>query len=476
MQLNDPKALELLVKLAESGQAEHIAGIFKQNQELAVRNRQITAASLSGTLLYGQGGLFTMCADDSLINASLSDQGLAAAIPWLPTQATVRRQALLTHVGLLEDDTEVLDQCEDPESAYYRTCEVEWCLGRIRRKSEPYDRLDLGMRWCENQPMYRLFGSITVGGEVVAPMGTMIGNDAEWGAVTAAAAIRQRLGNWLYTGNRALNVNMFDGLSVLVNTGYTDLKTTQPCEAVDSDVKTYGYCIGASNAPNIYNYLDAIVTRIIQRATGAGFDPPRATDMLIVAPSPHINALYEYWACVLGPCGTMPTGSTGQQTTDAAWARAEADRLRTAGVLRIHGMDIPVLADDYQPLIEGDPNEYWADIYVLTLSLGGRPIVFGEYQDFSKGVGDAITGYSQELYGGRVTDGGRFYVWQERTNTCFDTRVALKPRLIILAPFVQGRLGDVCASTLQEPVAPPPSPYAFTGGSSVSWDYLTTCL
>lgn len=476
MIVNDERTLELLVKLAESGQAGAIAGIFQQNQELALRNRQITSATLTGTLLYGQGGLFTMCADDALINASLQDQGLAAAIPWLPTRATVRRQPLLTHMGMLEDDTEPTDQCEDPESAYYRTCEIEWCLGRIRRKSEPYDRLDIGMLWCENQPIYRLFGSVTVGGEVIAPMGTMIANDAEWGAVTAAAAIRQRLGHWLYVGNRAVNVNMFDGLQTLVNTGYTDLATTRPCEAVDSELKTYGYCIGATNAPNIYNYLDALVTRIIQRATGAGFDPPKATDMLIVAPSPHINALYEYWACSLGPCGTLPVGSTATMRVDAAWARNTADDLRKRGVLRIHGMDIPVLADDYQPLVEGNENEYWADIYVLTLQLGGRPIVFGEHQDFSAGIGDAITGYSQELYGGRVTDGGRFYVWQERTNTCFDTRVALKPRLVILAPFVQGRLEDVCASTLQEPVAPPPSPYAFTTGRSVAWDYTTTCL
>ena len=54
--------------------------------------------------------------------------------------------------------------------------------------------------------------------------------------------------------------------------------------------------------------------------------------------------------------------------------------------------------------------------------------------------------------------------------------MALKPRLVILAPFVQGRLTHVGAEPLQEPIAPPPSVYMVDGGSSIAWDYVTTCL
>ena len=97
-----------------------------------------------------------------------------------------------------------------------------------------------------------------------------------------------------------------------------------------------------------------------------------------------------------------------------------------------------------------------ADIYVLTMLVGGLPIIRGEYQDFRKGVGDALTGWTTELVGGRPVDDGRFYVWQERRNTCFDTRVALKPRLVILLPFLQGRVTNVCCKSLQAPLSPYP--------------------
>jgi hypothetical protein len=462
---------------------EAVARIFESRNPrfTTVQRQQLAASGLSQTLLYGQGGLFTMCASDTLINASLNDSGLASVIPWRPTSAEVRRQPLLTHIGVGSDydpdEDQPEDQCEDPPATTYATCEIEWCLGRIRHRSPNYDRLDQGLRWCDRQPVYRLHGDVTVGGEVVAPSGTMIQNDAEWGAVTAAVGVRQTLGRWLYTGNVATNANMFDGLEVLVNTGYSDLKSHEDCTAVDPEVKTYCSPIGAAGAPNIYAYLDAIVTRILQRATMGGFERPRAQDMLLVAPSGIVERLYEYWACVLGPCSTMAgtTVATSPQNIDAAWARQTADDLRNRGVLRIHGMDIPVLMDDYQPLVEEDDG-YYADIYILTMQLGGMPVVFGEYQDFTANVGDAITGYSQELYGGRPTDGGRFYVWQERTNTCFDTRVALKPRLVILAPQVQGRLTHVGYEPLQEPIAPPPSPYAYYDGSTIAWDYSTTCL
>ena len=115
---------------------------------------------------------------------------------------------------------------------------------------------------------------------------------------------------------------------------------------------------------------------------------------------------------------------------------------------------------------------------ILTLQIGGFPIVHGEFQDFRAGRGDAITGYSQELYGGTVTDGGRFYVWQDRTNTCFDTRVALKPRLIIAAPFLQGRITNVCVEPLNPPLSsypPDGSPYAFTDGAYDAWYDAGNC-
>jgi len=366
--------LQLLVRLAETGQADKLLQLLGSN--VGQHQKQLTSS-----LLYGGGGLFTICASDQLVNASLNDVGLAGYLPWLPTTYEVRRQAAVTAIGDLAGSEQPDDQCADPPGTSWKGCEIEWCLGRIRHRSPEYDRLDQGERWCEKMPRFRLFGNVSVGGAVIAPQGSQIDNDAEWGAVQAAVGIRQTLGRWLYTGNRATSNNMFNGLQVLVNTGYVDVKSRIACPALDADVKDFeGDCITDSTiTKNIYRYLDAVVGRIQQRAVGAGLDMPGADDLRIVARSEVVNALYEYWACSTSQC-TVAQGLT----IAADWSRQTADDLRNKNRLRVRGMDIPVISDDYQPFAVSTGGTGWmSDIYVLTMQVGGLPIVFGEYRDFN---------------------------------------------------------------------------------------------
>jgi hypothetical protein len=443
----DRGGLEMIVKMVEQGQGGALLDMVED--EMVTRQKQ-----LSSTLLYGSGGLFSVCADDTLINASVNDDGFCSVIPWLPTIAQTRRQPAITALGNLAGGTQPADQCADPPGSDWRGAEIEWCLGRLRWHSPEYDRLDLGTRWCDKVPIFRQFGAVTLGGQVIVPQGTRIQNDAEWGAVTAAVAIRQELGRWAYVGNPASNTNMFRGLQLLINTGYTDLAAGVAAPALDSKIENYGGdCIGDPDATrSIYQYFDAVVQRIIQRARQAGLGRPRPEDMRIVVRTEVAEALYEYWACNMGACSTgfgttaIGGGLTQVQFVSADWARSTADDLRRRSVLRIHGMDIPLITDDYMPFTTGtviNAGKRYSDAYILTLQISGMPLVFGEFQDFRAGVGDAITGFTEELYGAKVTDGGRFYVWQERTNTCFDTRIALKPRIIVAAPFLQGRITNI---------------------------------
>lgn len=469
----DPQVVAVMLELAKSGHTDAVMQFL--GKDVVTRQKQLTTHTL-----YGGGGLFSVCASDNLVNASMNDQGFAAAIPWRPTTFNVRRQAAISAIGDLVGGTQPTDQCATPPGVDWRGCEIEWCLGRIRYRSPEYDRLDQGERWCDKVPRYRIFGNITVGGATIAPQGSVIDNDAEWGAVQAAVGIRQTLGRWLYTGNRATSPHMFDGLQVLVNNGYVDLASQIACEALDSDVKDYeSDCIGdPTSTKNIYRYLQAIFGRIEDRAVGAGLDMPNPSDQLIVGRPEVIDALYEYWACNIGPCATG-IGAAGQiQFVNADYARSTADDLRRRSVLRVNGRDIPVLRDGYQPFTNGAAGARISDVYVLTQRIAGMQIIFGEFKDFRAGVGDALTGWASELYGGKVVDDGRFYVWQERENTCFDTRVALKPSLVILLPFLQGRLTNVCAQPLQAPLSPYPpdgSPYYPDGGAYDAWYGIGDC-
>lgn len=478
--------LEQLIRLAETGQAETLVKLLGDdfNGNWTTRRKQ-----LSNNLLYGGGGLFSLCADENLINASVNDDGIVAALPWKPTTMDVRRQALITAMGHLAGGAQPENQCGDPPVSDWRGCEYEWCLGRIRGRSPAYDRTDLGTRWCEAYPIFRSYGSITLGGETILPSGTQIENDAEWGAVMAAVQVKQILGRWMYTGNRQTNRHMFDGLQVLINTGYTDVHSKIACTAADSKVEDYeSDCIGdPTSTKSIYAYLDAVVQRIIQRARQAGLSQPRPQDMMILCRTEVAEALYEYLVCNMGACatgyGAQPFGvnqmPTQVQVVTADYARQQADNMRRGSFVRIHGMDIPVVTDDYMPFVNGDNDARISNIYVLTLQCGGLPLVYGEYQDFRAGVGDSASGMYEELYGARVTDEGRFYVWQERTNTCFDMRLSLKPRLVVAAPFLQGRIMNVCAQPLNPPLSsypPDGSPYYPDGGAYESWYDAGQCV
>lgn len=470
-------SLGMLLDLAASGKGGGLIDAFKSGDEATIRKKALTE-----TLLYGGGGMFSVCAPDALINASLNDDGFASAIPWMPTTDDVRRQAAITSIGDLAGGSQPADQCADPPGSNWKGCELEWCLGRIRAKSPEYDRLDLGTRWCNKFPVYRMFGAISIGGQQVVARGSRIQNDAEWGAVAAAIHIRQTLGRWLYTGNPASNPNMFRGLQLLINTGYVDFRTHITCGALDSKVENYeNDCIGdPDSTKNIVNYLEAVVQRIVQRARDAGLGMPRAQDFVLLMRTEMAEALYTHYACNIGPCGTgsgaaLMTGATTPsqiQIVSADWARSTAESMRNRNVLRVYGMDLPVVTDDYMPFTTLSGGRRVSDIYILLRQISGMPILFGEYQNFNAGVGDAMTGFTSELYGGRVVDGGRFYVWQDRTNTCFDTRVAVKPRLIAAAPFLQGRITNVCAEPLNPPLSaypPDGTPYYPDGGTYEAW-------
>ena len=224
------QGLQMLVQLAQRGEGSALLDIL--DDEPAIRQKQLT-----NTLLYGGGGLFSICADDTLINASVNDDGFVSVIPWLPTVEDARRQPAISAIGDLAGTAQPADQCADPPRADWRGCEIEWCLGRIRARSPEYDRLDLGTRWCEKYPIFRTFGDVTLGGQVVVPRGTRIQNDAEWGAVAAAVHVRQTLGRWVYTADPNNNANKFRGLQLLVNTGYVDLRSQLACPAIDPKVE-----------------------------------------------------------------------------------------------------------------------------------------------------------------------------------------------------------------------------------------------
>jgi len=475
----DPKSLEVLERLVANPRTPQV---FRMLERLNAGQKKIYAgakvstggsAVLTSNLLYQGGGIFDVCTDDTLINASLQGVGLMSVMPFVPATEEMKHVGAITSLGGSETEVEQpADQCADPPSAGFKGAEMVYCFGRIRTKSPEYDLADSGLPWCQAQPRFRMFGDVTVGGEVVYPSGSIIDNDPEWGAVQAAVYARQILGRWIWTGNPLTNPNMFKGLQLLVNTGYVDARTGLPADGLDSDVKDFGNeCVNDPNATkNIYEYISAVVERIKMRSMGAGLGMPQPSDMAIVAPSWLLSCLYDYWACMSGPCNVSAQGARIDQMA----AREAAEAYRAGSYLPVNGWNIPTIADDFQPftpLADG----WSADIYILTFQVGGMPVLFGEYQDFNATSFSVLRslGIDPSSMTFSVSDGGRFLLWQERKNTCFDVRMVMKPRIVCLAPFLQGRIANVCCQPLQAPQSPVPWDYPWhpDGGVSTGWHY-----
>jgi len=92
-------------------------------------------------------------------------------------------------------------------------------------------------------------------------------------------------------------------------------------------------------------------------------------------------------------------------------------------------------------------------------------VFYGQYQDFAK----TLSGVPAEnlVFGARVTDGGRFLSYSKSVNECFNESVLFKPRLKLAAPWLQGRLTNVCAPfDIPPAVSTPGDDYWWAGDSA----------
>jgi len=416
--------------------------------------------------IYGCCNLFDLCNDELM---GLSFKGQEPFLDWLGWSPSIDCIIQRDFIHWVRPEYSqgsptggyVSDPCEDRNGMEWGTCDFRLeDFGRIGRTGPVRDVSEHKERLCVRQPRYRLDG-------------TPINSDAEFDMRVSTEGILQDLKRLIVTGN-ANTAGQWDGLERLVKTGYTD-SAGYPCEMMDSMVIDWNSNPMAGGAgmtwngaamngtPDIVAVLLAMFRRMRQRIAWA---PALAAqtlglgDMVIVAPTQHIQCILDFFTCwrvcdgdVSAAYSINGFNADQREFRDSLIADTPSNMFG-AGYITLDGTKIPLIAYDWE-LIKGPTR---GDIYFLTGAVGNVKTINGEWLDMS-GVQEHYEDY-------RTTDGGRFIWWQENENTCAHWSGDMRPRMLMWAPFLQGRIQDVVCEGVTDPISPDPTDTSYFPESS----------
>ncbi len=412
-----------------------------------------SATISTGQLVYGYG-MFSYCGGNELISTLITDDHLST---WMGMEGSAIDPEIAKIIGWIgpdgtsdgSPDWDRDGECEDCPKVEYGKCELITCFGEICHSGADLKLTQVGLRGCDVEPIYRIRGPMA---------GTRIDNDREWQLALAGQVAKQNFERIMIIGNRTVTSWHFDGLQQLINTPIYDVRTGLRCEDVEPEIYDWG---SATMSANICDVISALVRKLRWKGSFLGGIAPQ--DMVLGMTKLMRDALIDFASCGCGPC----TGTTGFGI-DALEARRERARLATGGtfgegMFEVDGIPVSIVTNDWIPQTSTAPN-FCSDIYILTRRVGGLRVLYGQFQDFAK----TLSGVPVEnlVFGARVTDGGRFLSYSKSVNECFNESLLFKPRLKLIAPWLQGRITNVCAPFDIPPQTPIPGDDYFWAGAT----------
>jgi hypothetical protein len=414
---------------------------------------------------YGCCGLFDLCSEDDVLSLTL--QKADPLLDWLgfspSTVCEIRRNFINwqgpegTAAGAPQG-TYLADPCAEPITYEYGTC--DWIVenfGRLRARG-PIREANKELRLCENEPRWRLDGR-------------RVSSELEWDLLFAAEILLQDLRRFTITGN-AVTGGLYDGLQQLVVDGYTDT-TGHRCERMDSLVVdwngndmngTGGGAItwngnAVNGTPNLVDMLLDVFRRIRQLImwTPRLNRPLRVGDVILVMPTFLTRCLLDAYTC-WSVCDGQEYNEVNMNTHEARRFRAGLmGGMFNFGKIYLDGFEIPLLGWDWDGMINGPTT---GDIYMLTGQLGGVKLLYYEYLDMR--TSETLNGKLKPI------ETGRFLQWLESDETCYSTRLEIKPRIVSWAPWTNARFQDVVCQVPTGPMSPDPTQTSYFPESSFS--------
>lgn len=414
-------------------------------------------ASPTNQLFHGVG-MFSYCGGNELISSFVQDDALSSWMGIQPSAVDPDFDKIISFIGPEGTSSgqctwNRTEACADAPKVEWGKCELLTCFGEIAHAGQDLKLTSLGLRRCDEQPIYYIRGPHA---------GQRVDNDQEWQVAVAAGVVKMAFERMLIVGNHTANALDFDGLMTKINQPIVDARNGRRCEGEEPIIYDWN---NAAMSDSICDVISAMVRRIRWRARGlGGID---RGDMVLVMTSTMRDALIDFAACGCGPC----TGSQyNEVNVDPLRSREERARLMQGstygmGMFEVDGIPVDIVTNDWIPETSSAPY-FCSDIYILTRRAGVMRVLYMENQDFAETLQNTTVPIEQLVQGAKVTDGGRFLIWSNSANECFNQTVLTKARLRLRAPWLQGRITNVCAPFNLPPLKPQPCDTYFWAGDA----------
>lgn len=452
--------------------------------ELMTRMKAVSSTP-STTWAHGPGGVASAAGlSQNVFNAMLLPHlGLQRTLPVRRSNEMNPLYGIMTGVGA-NSGSNPTDVCDDfPSAGLTSLCMHSAVFGRIGLQTEVMniDRagqltnrgefLDLNLN---GNPISNGAGVPTIPG---ASAQAALQNEGQKKAFELAASWATTYAPLLYTGNPTNNTSgggykEYYGLEALVNTGYQDAQTGEPCAAADSIVESFGNNLISDANSDLVGKIQDIFFRLRHLASRAGLGQVR---WQITMPLGMFYRLSEVWAYYY--LTRAIDGLTFNTAVDVNIDGADVSQLRdqmrgnlttrTGQFLMIDGQRVEVILDDAIPEIEVTPGVFTSDIYIVPMTvLGGTPVTFMEAINFD------IPGGAMDL-ARRMAPEGVFYtsdngtfLWTRKppTNWCVQLMGMTMPRLVLRTPYLAARITNVAWAPLTQHERSPFTTNAYFAG------------
>ena len=383
--------------------------------------------------------------------------------------------------------------CDDPPTAgLSKLCNHSFVYGRQSRQTRVFelDRIGLLTDRGEHYDFQFQGNPWQTGADVnvptypglQGPLGNVLNTEVGKALFELGVAWSRDFARELYTGNPSNNTSgggreYFYGLDTLINTGYRDAITGVACAAADSIVRSFGNLDIASNGATFVRQVTNIYRNLRYIASNAGLDP---VQWVITMPWAMFYEVTEVWPCayLTYRCTNLATGNTAfVDSNDAIKLRDDMRGNiydRTGQYLLIDGQRVPVVLDDAITELGVGAGSFRATMYFVPITvLGGTPVTFMEYLDYSaaNGAFEAARVLAPDgMFS--ISDNGRF-LWHKKppTNFCVQMLAKTEPRLMLLTPHLAARLTNVQYTPVQHQRDPFTDGTYFVNGGGTTGSY-----
>lgn len=415
---------------------------------------------------HGPGGLFSYPGMDKRVFSAmvLPIVGLQSMLPVRPNNESNPVYGIFTGVQA-STGSEPVGPCDDPPVAGLgKLCMHTFVWGRQSRQTRVFDLTEVGRTvsradFLDYQLLGNAFGANpnpqvpqVPGGVDYAGIGR---NEMAKATFELAVAWARDFARVLYAGNPANNSASngymeFNGLDILINTGYRDTITGVACPAADSLIRSFNdlQVDVSTNGTTLVNQITYMYRNLKYIAEQAGLDPAR---WVIAMRWGLFYEVTRVWPIAYYTLRNNYT-TTGQQVFNSGESLQKIrDDMYSRKYLMIDGEEVPVVIDNAIAETEPAAGVFESVIYFVPLTvLGNIPVTYLEAFNFdAPGAGMDFARVFAPDGSFYTSDGGRF-IWNRPapTNVCVQLRAWTKPRLLLLTPHIAGRLTDVRYSPL----------------------------